>query len=310
MFCPKCGKKGYGLCIDCFLEENPVGLRDIKLSLCTCGNYLYRGRWSKNITDSIEKVVEKNLTVPSEIKLESMRILPKFRSDRIDLEVWISGRYMGEEFRKRFNSYIKIRRRECPDCSKLSSGYYEAIIQLRIKKPLTDLNLDPRFVSNIKKVKGGFDIYVTSTRYARQIKKKFDNLGFRVKESQKLIGKKKGKEVYRTSISIKEPDFGEGDFLRHNKEIIQILRLGKRTLCRDIVTKKRKTIGISSLKKSKIIAKRSDLREGIVTLVSPKEVQILDLQDNETYEIKNENMDLELGQEIKILKTSRNIYIL
>jgi len=308
MFCPRCGRKSYGLCIDCFLGENPVRLRDVKLSLCNCGNYLYRGHWSKNITDSIERIVEKNLIVPSEIKLKSMRVLPEFKGNRVDLEIWVSGLYKGRDFRKKFDTNIRIEGRECPECSKLGSGYYEAVIQFRTKKPVADLNLNTRFISKIKKVRGGFDLYITSAKYARQVKKRFDDLGFQIKESSKLVGKKDGKNAYRISISIKEPDFEEGDFLRYSGEIIQILRLGKRTLCRNIVNKKRKTITISNLRKYRIIAKKSDLREGVVTMISPEEVQVLDLKDNKTYELKNETLDLEAGQEIDILKIGKKIY--
>ena len=298
------------MCIDCFLEENPVKLRDIKISLCACGNYLYRGHWSKKITDSIERIVEKNLILPSEIRLKGTRILPKFRCNRIDLEIWISGLYGGREFRKKIDANIEIERRECPECSKLSSGYYEAIVQFRTKKSVADLNLNPRFISKIKKVRGGFDLYVVSSGYARQLRRRFDDLGFRIRESSKLVGKKNGKNVYRISISIEEPDFEEGDFLRYGGEIIQILRRGKSSLCRNIVNKKRKTITISNLRGYTPIAKRSDLREGVVTMVSPEGVQVLDLKDNKTYEVKNETLDLEPGQEVDILKIGKEIYIL
>ncbi|RLI91875.1 MAG: hypothetical protein DRO89_03160 [Candidatus Altiarchaeales archaeon] len=310
MLCPRCGRKSYGLCIDCFLEENPVKLRDIKLSLCTCGNYLYRGRWSRKITDSIERIVEKNLIVPSEIRLKGMRVLPRFRGSRIDLEIWVSGLYGGREFRKKFDTSIEIERRECPECSKLSSDYYEAVIQFRTKKPVTDLDLNPRFISKIKRVRGGFDLYVISSGYARQLRRRFDDLGFQIRESSKLVGKKNGKNVYRISISIEEPDFEEGDFLRYGGDIIQVLRRGKRSICRNIVNKKRKTIPISNLRGYKPIAKRSDLREGVVTMVSPGGVQVLDLKDNKTYELKNETLGLEPGQEIDILKIGKGIYIL
>jgi NMD protein affecting ribosome stability and mRNA decay len=310
MFCPRCGKKSYGLCIDCFLEGNPIEMKDFNLSLCKCGNYFYRGHWSKNIADSVERIVRKNLKLPSEIKLKGLRVLPKFRSDRVDLGIWVSGDYAGGEFEKRFNTSMEIETKTCPDCSKLGSGYYEAIIQFRTKKPLDDLGVDPRFVSDIKRARGGFNIHVTSSGYARQLKRKFDDLGFGVKESSKLIGRKMGRDLHRITISIKEPVFGEGDFFEYKKEIFQVLRPGKINLCMDVVSKKQKTISMSKLKKSKVIARESDLKDGVVTMISPREVQVLDLEDNSTYELKNENLNLELGQDIRILRVGGGVYIL
>jgi nonsense-mediated mRNA decay protein 3 len=310
MLCPGCGRKSHGLCIDCFLEENPIGLKGIKLSLCTCGNYLHRGRWSKNITKSIEKVAEKNLIIPQEIKLESIRILPEFRRDRISLEIWVSGVYGGLDFSRRVKRDLMIDRRECPACSKLMGGYYEAILQLRTKKPLSDLDINNKFISKIKKVKGGFNIYITSAGYARQVGKLFDELGFLVKESSKLVGMKNGKSVYRVSISIKEPGFMEGDFLRYKGAILQVLRPGKRILYRDVASGKKKTIALSNLRGYEVAGRRSDLREGVVTMVSPEEVQVLDLEENKTYDLENRGLDLEAGQEIDILKLGENIYIL
>lgn len=310
MFCPVCGKKSKGICIDCFSEKNPIELMDIRLSKCACGNYLYRGNWSGDVKDSVKKAVEKNITPPPEIKLENMQVLPEFKGDRIDLEIRIIGHYREEHFKKTLYENIKIDKKECPDCSRTRSGYYEAIIQFRISRSLNDFNPNPRYISKIKKVRGGFDLYITSLKYARDMEREFEKSGFLVGESSKLVGRKNGRDLYRISISVKESDLKEGDFLKYEGGIIQVMKTGKKILCRDIVNKKQKPISPSNLIKSGVIARKSDIREGIVTMISPGYVQILDLTDNETHELKNENMNLNPGQEIKILKTDRKIYVL
>ncbi|MBN2013704.1 MAG: hypothetical protein JW778_00845 [Candidatus Altiarchaeota archaeon] len=308
-FCPKCGRKGRGLCVECFLEEHPIGLKPVRLSLCGCGNFMYGKSWLKNVRESIHGIVERNLELSEGINIKDLKVNPEFKEDRIDLMIQVKGEYNGETFTEVFPSRVRVSKAVCPECNKLRSGYYEAILQLRTKKK-PEIEVDSNFVSNVEKVRGGFDLYLTSLQYARQLKKIFRERGFSVNESSKLYGMKDGKNVYRVSIAVKEPHFSGGDFIEYGGDILKVVRMGKKILCRDVGTRKDRVINVDKAAQSRVVAHKSDLRDGIVTMVSPSEVQVLDLESNETHELRNEGLNLEPGQEINILKVGKKVYIL
>ncbi len=205
MFCPKCGVEGKGLCVNCFLEKNHIILKPVKIPLCSCGNYYYMGYWIKDIKDHIKDIIKKNLIIPTEIKLKTLHISHKILKNKIDLNITVSCEYSGEEFIEEIHTLIETENKTCSSCKKRSANYYEAILQIRTKNSRLELEVDPLFVSNTEKVRGGFDFYLISTKYGRQFGKEFLKKGFCVKESAKLFGQKNRRDIYRNSISIKDP---------------------------------------------------------------------------------------------------------
>jgi NMD protein affecting ribosome stability and mRNA decay len=94
----------------------------------------------------------------------------------------------------------------CDDCSKASSGYYEAIIQVRGKnvqrwaeKIMRELK-SRTFVSKYMKLDEGIDIYVGSRKEAAEtlaILKRKPTI------SDKLYGVKDGRRVYRRTYCVR-----------------------------------------------------------------------------------------------------------
>ena len=184
MVCPVCGREGDGLCIDCILKEKPIAIREIELPVCNCGRYFYRGKWSPDIEDFIDKFVRNNLMVPDGIRIDSIDIDKKFLRNRIRVMVRIHGNYGDERFETEIRGEIGIKRVVCPKCSRLRSMYYEAVLQFRAaENPIS--GIDNEFISNIKRVSNGFDIYVTSTQYARHIGRRFENGPFSILKREK-----------------------------------------------------------------------------------------------------------------------------
>lgn len=308
MFCPKCGKEGYGLCLKCFLETHSPGLKKFELPVCKCGRYFRRGEWNLNLENSIQDIVKKNLIIPAELKTRGIDVKYKFEKNKIFLHINISGKYGGEDFSTEFEDEIKTTGTTCPTCSKISSSYYEAILQFRTGyNPAKGIN--PEFVSAVKKVPGGIDFYITSTKYAKQTGVEFRNRGFYVKESAKLMGMKKGKSLYRLNISIKSPNFEVGDFLEYKGKIVQILELGKVVLCRDIARGKNLIIPLLKLQDVKPIAHKEDVKNAVVSAILPNEIQVLDIETGRTYELHGLFENLTQGQEIRILRLRGVVYI-
>lgn len=324
MFCPKCGKKGPGLCLKCFLEVHPPGLKKFELPICKCGRYFRRGEWNINLEDSISEVVKQNLIIPAELKIKDMNVRHKFEKNKFFIHINIFGKYKGENFSTEFEDEIKIVGKRCPTCAKVSSRYYEAILQFRTGFNLTTKlsklrgqcprinpakDINPEFVSDIKKVPGGIDFYVTSMKYAKQVGAEFRNRGFYVKESAKLIGMKEGKSLYRLNIAIKSPNFEVGDFLDYKGKILQVLEFGKIVFCRDILRRKKLIVPLPKLQDVKPVAHKDDVDNAIVSAILPNEIQVLDIETGKTYEIPGIFENLTQGREIRILRLGSNVYI-
>ncbi len=325
MFCPRCGKEGEefkGLCLKCYLNENPLRVKDISLKLCNCGNIYYKGNWSMIEDIDINKIIENNIIIPERIminKIKTKSDLNKFRDNiggkRICIDVSITGRYYGRIFRKTISVEIKTKKDTCPSCRKISDGYYESILQFRVKSPhkLIEKEIDISKITKIEIVKGGVDLYIVSSSYGRSVAKKLKEKGFLIKESSKITGRRDGKHIYRTSISIKEPPFSYGDFISYDNNILQIIEMGGIVKLMDIKSRKIISLSMSRIKDIKPIARVSDIRKSIITSVRPDEIQILDLHNHEIYEIKSnmgKKRELKQGDEVDFIRINNKPYII
>ncbi len=308
MFCPKCGKKGPGLCLNCFLEIHPMTMKKFELPVCRCGRYFRRSDWNLNLDNSISDIVRQNLIIPPELKTKKIDVQHKPEKNKIPIRINISGKYKGEDFSAEFEDEIKTTAKTCPTCAKVSGSYYEAILQFRTGfNPAKDIN--PEFVSGIKKVPGGIDLYITSMKYAKQTGAEFRNKGFYVKESAKLVGMREGKNLYRLYVSIKSPNFEVGDFLDYKGKILQVLEFGKVVLCKDIIRGKKLIVPLLALQDIKPLANKDDIDSAIVSAILPNEIQVLDIETGKTYEIPGVFDNLKQGQEIRILRLRGVIYL-
>lgn len=295
--------------MECLLEEKPIELKNIELDICKCGRYCFKGSWGEGMGREIPRIVRENLVVPMGIEIMDMGVKHEIKGDRVLVRAEIHGIYNEKEFRKSLEFQILLKRVSCPICSRIKGDYYEAILQFRTKYRPTLKDINPEMISRIEEVRGGVDFYLVDGKYAHQIKRKFKERGFYVKESSKLIGRKQGKTTCRVSVSIKEPDFSEGDFLIHKNRILRILERGSKTRLLDIVAGKRSTLPLQDLEDSEIVARGSDARKGIVIAITPDDVQIMDLQSNRIYSTANRPQGIENGQEVEIINIRDRMYI-
>lgn len=206
MFCPQCGKETKkGLCKDCFFERNPIRLKKFLVSLCNCGRYVYQGKLRENFDRNLMNIIKKNLIIPKEIKFIDIHVNSNFTKDKILLVIIFNGIYKEEKIKKNLNFSLKIKKILCDFCKKMSSDYYEGILQIRNFEP-AKLKFDEKFVSKVKKVKNGFDFFINKRGYLKQMARKFrrDKKNFYVEESHTAIGRKEGKRKSKLIVLIKK----------------------------------------------------------------------------------------------------------
>ncbi|MFC2174601.1 NMD3-related protein [archaeon] len=230
-FCPKCGetsKSFYkGFCIDCFLADHPglVEIEGMAIKRCQrCLRVKSRGEWESGGSASMKEIVRshvKTLLDDAEISVERAE-----QSQTAEVyDVTVKGTLGGEEVTITKPFTVKYAKQICEVCSRKSGDYYEAIIQLRPKEKVVDLNRLKTaliFLRNeahalVKKdrkaeifryelVKNGIDIYFGSKRAAK-ISLQHLQATYRpvVKESYTLRGvnKETGKNRYSVTYSVR-----------------------------------------------------------------------------------------------------------
>lgn len=198
MFCIKCGKKASVdvFCDNCFLSQNSLfELKDFSLAICNCGKY-YERSWIRNgnIENVIENQIKNRMKVRGVIKKTSIKL--RRRGSYFIATVTCSGRIKPCKKMKKEEKTITVavKKRQCDICSKISGGYYEAVLQLRGKNAGCLLKrLELPETAAIQELKVGYDVKLLKKKDAYAIIKDLKP----EKKSFKFVGTKKGRKIYR-----------------------------------------------------------------------------------------------------------------
>ena len=188
MVCPLCGKTSeVGMfCQDCYLKKHlKIDLPNIiEVSYCRkCDSYMLEGRWVRGLAE--EEAVKRAVEAAIKTNMRGMEKsgLIKVEIEKRETEYMVTARADLEGANVEKRAIVRITKVTCPDCSRMSGGYYEAVIQLRGgvgKKHVDDVvekiskHRDKfAFVTEIRKVPGGFDLYLGSKKSAEKIVSEF-----------------------------------------------------------------------------------------------------------------------------------------
>ncbi len=346
MFCPRCGRTDEelfdNLCKSCFLEDFVLAEipGEIEITVCAhCESRLISGKWHElELSDEeiILNALNNHITLNKyaqnvEIHVETLLA----RGSNIECLVHTRGTVLGEDIEQGYKLNVKINRTVCPECSKFTSGYYEAVIQLRADKRVPDdeevMTSDAIIAENIDKIarknkmayisqrnvlKEGIDYYIGSYKVAKRISNSIkDHMGGVIKESPRLMGRDKsaGKDLYRVWISVRIPYFKVNDFVKYESVIGQIKSIdGKKILIKDLNSRNQISVQWRDYDKIMAVAKEEDVMETTVTAKTPDSIQILhpvtyepvDLQINVDF------AEIEIGSQIPIIEIDHVLYIL
>ncbi|MFX1588839.1 MAG: NMD3-related protein [Promethearchaeota archaeon] len=279
-FCAICGKNltendpHFGLCLDCYLKENPLFeiSSSFTLNICPdCGKYSKKDEWFETngedlfftIEVAIRKFLLKNYLKQDTIDFKFIYDENSFQYSSKDLlssfNLAIKGK-LKENFKYSHEQIIKVNLNYelCRNCVNMRGGtYFLSIIQLRvndetqfdlIKEVLEDIQNyaeklfegdEKNYISKIQNEKYGVDIYLSTNELMNHLISHLkSNYHFVLKRSKKLIGRdiQKGKNIYRL------------------KALIKLLPIHKN----DIILIGNQEFRVEAITKNKVILRRED----------------------------------------------------
>ncbi len=205
LICPRCGKSSdekefiEAFCSNCYTFNLRIPESPVKIEKCKrCEKIKIRGEWEQ----------------PGKKKIADY-IISKCKGDFEDVEydpdsgkLVFTIKKSGNEFKKEKELPIEFAGTICPDCSRMSGGYFEAIIQLRgnkksiekQKKLLTNILSKKTFVVKEEEKHGGEDIYIGNSKAVIGL---MQELGLKPIITRKLVGVSEGKRLYRTTFMLR-----------------------------------------------------------------------------------------------------------
>jgi nonsense-mediated mRNA decay protein 3 len=201
LICPRCGRSSRGLrfieafCIDCA----PVRLecpQKVEIEVCTrCLRIKLRGEW----TPSSEKKIE-NILI-SRCRGEFVGFSYDHEAGQVEFE-------LGSGVKLRRDLLLEMKKTICQQCSRISGGYYEGIIQLRGNPEKAEKYAEKlvgrlgksTFIAKVDEKEEGIDIFVGSSKAVVSL---MSDEGVKALITKKLIGRDQGKRLYRTTFLIR-----------------------------------------------------------------------------------------------------------
>ncbi len=202
LVCPKCGRRAdeseliESFCPSCYPAKIKCPSK-LSLKQCKkCGRIFLRGQWVREDDEALSSWVVSKCRgefEEGEYAFGKARFLIKKQGGNVYVECFISMEYLPTT---------------CERCSKISGGYYEAVVQLRgdpvkIAKFLKHFKraiAKKTFISKEEERHGGVDVYVGSSKAVLEF---ISENRLNAKITSKLVGMKDGKRVYRATVLLR-----------------------------------------------------------------------------------------------------------
>lgn len=233
-FCSKCGVEEPaviidGLCVKCLVEEGRAVRppRKVEVVVCpSCSSIKFEGRWLDGVglEEFLKELIWRESKFHREFKPNSLSI----SIDGNKIIARFEGVIKTSEVVKEFLIDLTMSKSLCPQCSKVKSGYYEAIIQVRTYSGTLNESLRSKLVNTLLKyantskniseiefVKKGLDVKVLSISAARKLANDLISMyGGTLAESWKVVGMSAdGRKTSRLTISLRLLGLTCGDLI-------------------------------------------------------------------------------------------------
>jgi nonsense-mediated mRNA decay protein 3 len=335
--CPDCGAPTPDgePCDECYADSvDDLDVPDeIEVRVCSgCGSYVRDGGW----TSHDEPLPDDELAVAA-VK-DALRIHVEAREPQVSVGVesqdpnvlrvraeavaYVRG-YRAEDDR---TVRVVLSRETCPTCAKRSGGYYESVVQVRADgRDPTDEETEralehayavagrdyadrDTFVTETREVRGGLDIYMSTSDAGLQVARRMvDEYGGGYEDSATLVGDEDGEEVYRVTYAVSLPEFVPGDIVRVDGTPLLVTQNAGALKGIDLRTGDRATHDGASPDRIGCI---DDAEATTVVSVSrdTDEMRLLDPETYETVTVKRPTFtDVSQGDEIEVVSASDEV---
>lgn len=345
--CPSCGKPTSllldGVCPQCYMKEHrlvEVRKSKVEITVCrNCGAYVnWRGRWVRRGDFDVEYVVREFLkTVYRPLGVIKRVELERVGENRFKLKVYGKAHPMLEEYYwEEYPVEVSFNYTLCPNCLNLLSKHEEARIQIRafnremggaerssILKSVEGIlvNIYDRDSAaqplKVEESENGIDIVFTSKRVARDVVSRLSSqYFFDVLETSKDVGvDNSGRAKKRATYRILLPPFREKDVVKYRGKLYFIINISKNrvdALNLETYSKTTLTLSKNMYREVSLVARMSELEDGVVVSIDEPYVQVMSLANYEVYEAFFEAGEkyLENGEKIKIFKWDGRVYVI
>ncbi len=337
MFCVECGAEEElvpeaSLCIDCYLKKNKIAWFPdrVKITLCpTCDSFKRGERWMghQGFEDLTGQILDQYLELSAAVEILDFKVVVvKDEGNKMlldyELGLWLGGR--------KFKHVAKLELiqifHSCDTCSRRAGTYYEAILQVRRNRTLSDGELDNiqkkvkdfvqslsrnnrnAFISKTLDIKGGLDFYLSPSSAGRELSKTLSaSMGGIVNSSSELAGRKDGEDLYRMTYLVRLYDYGPGDFISANNILYRVMHMTKQgAKVRHLVKGVTTTVPHNSIQ---LVGVASEVAEAVVVSQGQNEVQVMDPEDFRTVSVLLPSDMLELGETVMVFKKDETLYL-
>jgi nonsense-mediated mRNA decay protein 3 len=338
MFCVECGKEGKlyrGLCGECFLAKNVfISFPDqIDVEICSqCGFRKKKKGWILTEDQNLmEEIVMECAISNNDVTDFDVHITPKSENETsIILGVITHANVLGLKAPEEHETKIRFKKSICEECSKQQGGYWEVKVQFRgSERGLTEEDLEKAleivdfmvgekekkdrgaFITKIEKMHSGLDFFLGSKNLGKAISKKLvSEFGGELKGSHKLVGRKDGKDVHRTTYSVRIPNYRIGDFVLFQGKVFMVLKVStEKAFLRTLDTGENIFFSHKELKESKIVGGSEIVYDMVVVSQSEKEIQVLDPENLKTIDLIKPKYFNVKGESVKVIKSEAGYFL-
>jgi nonsense-mediated mRNA decay protein 3 len=316
MFCVECGRETEifkeGLCKECYLKTHQFteGTEFIDIPVCVhCGVFKYKNTWmQENLEKVLVRYIKNSFKISNQLKKIKIEPQCSEEKERINCQVSITGFIDDQKIVEKHQVFVRLKQNVCNVCSKQFGGYHEAIIQVRAEdRDLTENELDRIVLFVFKMVEnmqekgqrgvfladygeehGGFDFFLSNKQAAYNITKKLqEEYGGNIKKSSKNIGMKEGKQIYRNTFLLRLPNLTKDDYIRIKNNFFQVIYVKSNKIkIRNLSNWKEEIITLDNVENKKPVNEKIISKERIVVSQTKNELQLMDQDTYETFQLK------------------------
>ena len=352
LLCIECGKplsddEESMVCHDCRdkqIEEKEDLLvlpESVTVTVCgKCGAHKHGKSWKA--PQILERTIEDELrssVVPSQgVLIKELSVSPCQRTKK-QFPCVISGNfeYEGKEIKRDYRLLALVKYEVCEVCSRKYGNYFEAILQLRRERSLTEGQLEELeakvldfvekekerdwhcFVTRVEEVHGGLDFFLSSSSLAQKLSTfLLNSLGGETKTSSSLVGRREGRNLYRSTYCLRFPPVEVGDVVQwespHHKEkkvylVKTVSRRGSQVV--DLHTHELEFLDKRHFNEVTRSTREKVDFDAIVLFSERSEFRIMDPETYQSVTLlkPSPSFEVEDGETIPILKTDFGIFV-